>query len=164
MSNKPHDDGNGESAFEARLRGCLPASLPDGFVMNLEARVVARGSWKAANVGWLAVAALLVAGLWLGLVVPEQPREGGRDHVQKPSDATSLVLSDSSSTGDALVEMTDVVGAEDVGTVPSDEGLYQIVRVMLVHRTVERGVEADVLRVISEQTSEQYVAVPLEIF
>jgi hypothetical protein len=35
---------------------------------------------------------------------------------------------------------------------------------MLVHRTVERGIEADAQRVISEQTSEQYVAVPLEIF
>jgi hypothetical protein len=63
-----------------------------------------------------------------------------------------------------LVEVTDVVGAEDAGTAPSEEGLYRIVRVMLVHRTVERDVEADGLRVISEQTSEQYVAVPLEIF
>jgi hypothetical protein len=117
--------------------------------------------------GWVAAAALLTVGLWLGF--GETKPLGDGEVMQTPkrvlgAPMTEVVNAAVNTADDGLVEVTDVVGAEDAGTAPSEEGLYRIVRVMLVHRTVERDVEADGLRVISEQTSEQYVAVPLEIF
>jgi hypothetical protein len=163
MKRTPHDDGEGLSAFEERLRGCLPGPLPDGFVAALESRGVARGSVWRVRGGWLAVAALLVAGFWFGTGFLDWLNRGGvKPMPNTVSAATESPTEESGESG--LVEMTDVIAAEDAGTAPSDGGLYRIVRVMLVHRTVEKGVEAEVLRVISEEISEQYVAVPLEIF
>jgi hypothetical protein len=167
MNTAPHEDGDDVRTFEARLRGYLPGALPDGFVAGLAARVVARRPWLSVRFGWVAAAALLTVGLWLGF--GETKPLGDGEVMQTPkrvlgAPMTEVVNAAVNTADDGLVEVTDVVGAEDAGTAPSEEGLYRIVRVMLVHRTVERGVEADAERVISEQTSEQYVAVPLEIF
>ena len=163
MNTAPHEDGDDVRAFEARLRGYLPGALPDGFVAGLEARVIARRSWLSVWFGGIAAAALLAVGLWLGLGRMMQSGAGGV--IKTPGRVLGAPVTVAlNAADDGVVEVTDVVGAEDAGTAPSDEGLYRIVRVMLVHRTVERDVEADGLRVISEQTSEQYVAVPLEIF
>jgi hypothetical protein len=163
MNTAPHEDGDDVRAFEARLRGYLPGALPDGFVAGLEARVIARRSWLSVWFGGIAAAALLAVGLWLGL--GRMMQSGADGVIQTPGRVLGApVTAALNAADDGVVEVTDVVGAEDAGTAPSDEGLYRIVRVMLVHRTVERDVEADGLRVISEQTSEQYVAVPLEIF
>ena len=162
MNTAPHENGDETSVFEARLRRCLPGALPDGFVAEVEARVIARRSWLPVWFGGIA-AALLAAGLWLQLFGMKMP--GVRGVMQTPREdlgaSTTAVID---SAADGLVEMTDVVGAEDAGTAPSDGGLYRIVRVMLVHRMVEKGVEAQIPRVISEEISEQYVAVPIEIF
>jgi hypothetical protein len=162
MNTAPHEDGDDVRAFEARLRGYLPGALPDGFVAGLEARVIARRSWLSVWFGGIAAAALLAVGLWLGL--GRMMQSGADGVIQTPGRVLGAPVTAALNAADGVVEVTDVVGAEDAGTAPSDEGLYRIVRVMLVHRTVERDVEADGLRVISEQTSEQYVAVPLEIF
>jgi hypothetical protein len=163
MNTAPHEDGDDVRAFEARLRGYLPGALPDGFVAGLEARVIARRSWLSVWFGGIAAAALLAVGLWLGL--GRMMQSGADGVIQTPGRVLGAPVTVAlNAADDGVVEVTDVVGAEDAGTAPSDEGLYRIVRVMLVHRTVERDVEADGLRVISEQTSEQYVAVPLEIF
>jgi hypothetical protein len=163
MNTAPHEDGDDVRAFEARLRGYLPGALPDGFVAGLEARVIARRSWLSVWFGGIAAAALLAVGLWLGL--GRMMQSGADGVIQTPGRVLGAPVTVAlNAVDDGVVEVTDVVGAEDAGTAPSDEGLYRIVRVMLVHRTVERDVEADGLRVISEQTSEQYVAVPLEIF
>ncbi len=163
MKESSHDSGDGLSAFEARLRGSLPAPLPEGFFSQMEERVAARKAWSFVRLGWVAAAALLIIGFWIGFETMERPREGGLSSVpgvslEMPA-SPLLTVAD-----DGLVETTDVIGAEDAGTVPSDEGFYRIVRVTLVHRTVGRTMEADVPRVLSEETSEQYVAVPLEIF
>jgi hypothetical protein len=132
-------------------------------VAGLEARVIARRSWLSVWFGGIAAAALLAVGLWLGL--GRMMQSGADGVIQTPGRVLGAPVTVAlNAVDDGVVEVTDVVGAEDAGTAPSDEGLYRIVRVMLVHRTVERDVEADGLRVISEQTSEQYVAVPLEIF
>ena len=163
MKESSHEPRDGMSAFEARLQGSLPAPLPEGFLSQMEERVAARKAWSFVRLGWVAAAALLITGCWIGFQTMERSGEGGFSSVPEVSlgmpVSSVLTVAD-----DGLVETTDVIGAEDAGTVPSDEGLYRIVRVTLVHRTVGQTMEAELPRVISEETSEQYVAVPLEIF
>ena len=160
MNETRHASGESSSAFEARLKARVPSSLPVGFLDGVEGMAMAHGrSWMRGS-AWFAMAALLLVGLWIGWVGVD----GLRPKAIGPEEEAVVDASSSGDVGSDWIETTDVIAAEDAGTVPSDDGLYRIVRVMLVHRTFDPTVDADPVRIIEERTSEQYVAIPLEIF
>ncbi len=68
------------------------------------------------------------------------------------------------SAAQETLETTDVVGVEDAGTTPTENGAYRIVLVTLVHRMWETAGDVAGERVLSERTIRSYIAVPLEIF
>jgi hypothetical protein len=67
-------------------------------------------------------------------------------------------------TAGGVVETTDVVGMQDAGTTPTQGGAYRIVLVTFVHRMWDAAESASGGKMLSERTSQSYLAVPLEIF
>ncbi len=114
---------------------------------------------------WLAAAAALVAAVPLGLW---WVRAGGEERRPSADTALRAVPSEGADQlaepADEVMETTDVVGMQDAGTTPTESGAYRIVLVTFVHRMWGAGENLPEGRVLSERTSQSYVAVPLEIF
>ena len=165
MSERQSESGKDGEAVEEFLRGMTPAALPADLQRNVFVLVGKTRRRPTREHWWMAAAAALVAAgalasWWAGSGVnlnknPAVAVLAGALPVEDDPDARLV---------GGMVETTDVVDLQDAGTTPTQSGAYRIVLVTLVHRMWDAAKGAPDGKVLSERTSQSYLAVPLEIF
>ena len=140
---------------EERLLRVRPARMPLPYEEGLMNLSRAGGRSRQTWAVWALAASFAFASLVGWMSLEHAPDEAQRAAVD-PTNGGMAVAD--------VLEMTDVLNAEEAGTAPATDGIYRIMKVTLVHRTLEVSEGAVDARVISERTSHQFVALPLEIF
>jgi hypothetical protein len=165
MSERQSESGKDCEALEEFLRGLTPAALPDGLRRDLFARLGETPRRSLFERWWRAAAAVLVAAGTLAFWWAGSGGESNRGTAAPFLAGLSPVEEDpDAGTAGGVVETTDVVGLQDAGTTPTQSGAYRIVLVTFVHRMWDAAEGAPEGKVLSESTSQSYLAVPLEIF
>ena len=166
MSTRDSDNRQKGEAVENLLRAFTPAALPPSLCQGLFVRIEETRRRSVRTRLWLAAAAAVLVA-----VVPLRLWWAGSGGASK-AEPVGTALADATAGGNDLdanvsgevLETTDVVGVQDAGTTPTQGGAYRIVLVTFVHRTWDAAGDPPERKVLSEQTSQSYVAVPLEIF
>jgi hypothetical protein len=165
MSERQSESGKDCEAVEELLRGLTPAALPDGLRRDLFVRFGETPRRSVFARWWMAAAAVLVGAGALAFWWAGSGGESNRGTAAPFLAGLSPVEEDpAAGTAGGVVETTDVVGLQDAGTTPTQSGAYRIVLVTFVHRMWDAAEGADEEKVLSERTSQSYLAVPLEIF
>jgi len=164
--NKLHSErGEDPDAVERFLREVGPAELPLNLRQNLFVRMEESRRRSIRVRLWLAAAAILVTAVPLGFWWAGAGGESKETAAELSLLAASALEDEPNvNAADDVLETTDVVALQDAGTTPTQSGAYRIVLVTFVHRMWDAAGDAPDARVLSERTSQSYVAVPLEIF
>ena len=165
MSKRHTDGGDSPDELEDYLRGFAPAEIPSELRRDLVSRMWKSSRFQVRKRMLRVAAAALVAVVPLWVWWAHVGDDAQQIHAGTALSTVSPLQGDlQENAADETHETTDVVGLQDAGTTPTESGAYRIVLVTFVHRMRETAGSVSGGRVLSERTSQSYVAVPLEIF